>query len=85
MNSIFHHVLDQFVVVFLDDILVYLQNLDDHVRHLQEVSPESLEIIIFMQNCLDVIFVKIDVKFLGHVITPNGVHADPKKVEAVSL
>ena len=40
MNSIFHHVLDQFVVVFLDDILVYSQNLDDHVRHLQENSPD---------------------------------------------
>ena len=84
MNSIFHHVLDQFVVVFLDDILVYSHNLDDHVRHLQE----TLQILRDNQYYAKMSkwhFCKDRVEFLDHVITPDGVHVDPKKVEAVSL
>ena len=36
INSIFHNVLDEFVVVFLDDILVYSKTLQDHAQHLQQ-------------------------------------------------
>ena len=84
MNSIFHHYLDQFVVVFLDDILVYLQNFDDHVRHLQE-TLQILRDNQFYTKQSKCDFRKDRVEFLGHVITLDGVHVDPKKVEAVSL
>ena len=63
MDSIFHHVLDQFVVVFLDDILVYSKNLDDHAKHLSQ----ALQILIdhqFMPNFLNVTFVKKKWNFL---------------------
>ena len=84
MNSIFHHVLDQFVVFFLDNILVYLQNLDNHVRHLQE-TLQILRDNHFYAKMSKCDLCKDRVEFLGHVITPDGVHVDPKKVEAVSL
>ncbi|KAL4362299.1 hypothetical protein GQ457_04G021100 [Hibiscus cannabinus] len=61
MNRVFHEYLDQFVVVFIDDILVYSQTEEDHDRHLR----------------------LMEVVFLGHVVSSEGIRVDPKKVEAV--
>ena len=82
MNRVFKHYLDIFVVVFIDDILIYSKNEEDHRRHL------SLVLQTLRQKKLYGKFSKCefwlqDVVFLGHVVSGEGIRVDPKKVEAV--
>ena len=82
MNRVFKQYLDIFVIVFIDDILVYSRNEEDHVNHLRIV----LQVLRDRQ-----LFAKFDkcefwlrsVAFLGHVISGEGIMVDPKKTKAV--
>jgi hypothetical protein len=55
VNSVFMPEMDKFVVVFIEDILVYSKNEEAHVGHLHVVL-QRLEITVFMLNCPNVIF-----------------------------
>jgi hypothetical protein len=82
MNSVFMQELDQFVVVFIDDILIYSKNLEDHVNHLHVVLQRLRDHHLYAKfsKCefwLDTI------KFLGHTISSNGISVDPSKVQEV--
>ncbi|CAA0832681.1 Uncharacterized mitochondrial protein AtMg00860, partial [Striga hermonthica] len=82
MNRIFHPYLDQFVIVFIDDILIYSKSQKEHEEHLMVVL-ETLR-----QERLYAKFSKCEfclqrISFLGHVITQAGIEVDPSKVSAV--
>ena len=82
MNTIFQPYLDQFVIVFIDDILIYSGSKEDHEEHLRVVLQ------ILRENQLYVKFSKCQfwldsVAFLGHVISAKGVYVDPQKIEAI--
>nr|ABG66286.1 retrotransposon protein, putative, Ty3-gypsy subclass [Oryza sativa Japonica Group] len=82
MNKIFMEYLDQFVVVFINDILIYSKNEEEHAEHLRLIMEKLRDHQLFAK------FSKYEfwldrVAFLGHVISPNGVEVDPSKVEAV--
>nr|ABA94837.1 retrotransposon protein, putative, Ty3-gypsy subclass [Oryza sativa Japonica Group] len=82
MNKIFMEYLDQFVVVFIDDILIYSKNEEEHAEHLRLIMEKLRNHQLFAK------FSKCEfwldrVAFLGHVISSNGVEVDPSKVEAV--
>ena len=82
MQRILKHFLDQFVIIFIDDILVYSKSEEDHVKHLRQVLQTLRE------NKLYAKFSKCEfwldrVVFLGHVISAEGVFVDPTKVEAI--
>nr|CAE04051.2 OSJNBb0062B06.9 [Oryza sativa Japonica Group] len=82
MNKIFMEYLDQFVVVFIDDILIYSKNEEEHAEHLRLIMEKLRDHQLFAK------FSKCEfwldrVAFLGHVISSNGVEVDPSKVEAV--
>jgi len=82
MNKVFMEELDKFVVVFIDDILIYSETAEEHAEHLRIVL-ENLR-----QNQLYAKFSKCEfwlekVAFLGHVLTAEGVVVDPAKIEAV--
>ena len=82
MNKIFQPYLDQFVIVFIDDILIYSGSKEDHEAHLRVVLQ------ILRENQLYAKFSKCQfwldsVAFLGHVISAEGVSVDPQKIEAI--
>jgi hypothetical protein len=82
MNKVFMEYLDRFVVVFIDDILVFSQNEEEHEKHLRLVLQKLREHQLYAK------FSKCDfwlkkVSFLGHIITEGGIAVDPSKVKAV--
>nr|CAD40483.1 OSJNBa0067G20.3 [Oryza sativa Japonica Group]CAE03320.2 OSJNBa0032I19.14 [Oryza sativa Japonica Group] len=83
MNKVFMEYLDKFVVVFIDDILVYSQSEEDHQQHLRLVLGKLREHQLYakLRKCE---FCLSEVKFLGHVISAKGVAVDPKTVTAVT-
>lgn len=82
MNSIFAQYLRRFVVVFLDDVLVYNRNMQEHVQHLIVVLQLSKENQLYAKRSKCVFGVN-QVEYLGHVINANGVSTSPEKITAV--
>lgn len=82
MHDIFWEFLDKFVVIYLDDIIVYSKTEDEHLQHLQQVFEviQRHELYIQPEKCA---FFTERIDFLGHFISAEGIEMDPKKVEAV--
>ena len=82
MHTIFRELLDDFVIIFLDDILVYSRDVEIHVTHVRQI----LEIL--RQNRLyakvsKCAFFQSSVEYLGHIVSVEGLSVDPVKVQAV--
>jgi hypothetical protein len=82
MNQIFHPFLDKFVVVFIDDILIYSKCHEEHEEHLRQVLSVLREKQLYA-NPAKCEFWLEEVNFLGHVISKEGIAVDPAKVRAV--
>ena len=82
MNLVFMPELDMFVVVFIDDILVYSETPEDHEQHLRIVLSRLREHKLYTKfsNCE---FWLRKVQFLGHVLSEEGISVDPSKVQQV--
>jgi hypothetical protein len=83
MNEIFADHLRKFILVFFDDILIYSQNLEDHLQHL------SITLSLLRQNQLAAkrskcVFGVSHAEYLGHVISAEGVSTDPAKISAIA-
>ena len=82
MNRVFRPYVDQFVVVFIDDILVYSKDAQEHEQHLKIVLQTLREKKLYVKlNKCD--FWLKEVSFLGHIVSAEGIRVDPTKVEAV--
>ena len=79
MQRVFHPYLDQFVVIFLDDILIYSKSEEDHVRHLRLVlqTLRDQKLYAKFSKCE---FWLSSVTYLGHIISKEGIRVDPAKV-----
>ena len=82
MNSMFMPELDKFVVVFIDDILVYSKNKEEHAQHLRVVLDRLREHQLYAKFSKCDFWLK-EVPFLGHVLSSEGVAVDPGKVKDV--
>ena len=82
MNEIFHDCLSDFVVVYLDDILVFSKTKDDHEKHVRIVLERlrSRGLKVKKSKCA---FFQRKLKFLGHVISEEGIAVDVEKVKAI--
>ena len=79
MNSVFMPELDKFVVVFIDDILVYSENEKDHAEHLRVILARLREHKLYAKFSKCEFWLK-KVPFLGHVLSEEGISVDPMKV-----
>jgi hypothetical protein len=82
MNSVFMDYLDQFVVVFIDDILVYSQNEQEHEEKLSKEFQRLRDCQLYAKLSKYEFWIS-EVLFLGHIINRDGLAMDPKKVAAV--
>ncbi|KAK3529708.1 hypothetical protein QTP70_034700 [Hemibagrus guttatus] len=82
MHEVLRDFLHKFVVVYIDDILIYSRSMADHQRHVAEVLHRLRDYNLFLkaEKCL---FHQPTVQFLGYVIDHSGVRMDEKKVTAV--
>jgi hypothetical protein len=74
--------LDKFVVVFIDDILIYSKNEKEHVEHLQIVLQHLRDHKLYAKFSKREFWLD-SVKFLGHTISKDGISVDPSKVQEV--
>ena len=82
MNRVFGPYLDKFVIVFIDDILVYSSSKEEHAEHLRKILQTLREHQLYAK------FIKCQfwldrVAFLGHVVSAEGISVDPQKIEAI--
>ena len=82
INSVFNRYLDKFVLVFLDDILIYSKNEEEHEEHLR------LTLQLLRDHKMYAKLSKCDfyidrIHYLGHIISDEGISIDPEKIEAI--
>jgi hypothetical protein len=82
MNGVFREYLDKFVIVFLDDILVYSKSEEEHEHHLRMVLQVLREHQLYakLSKCS---FYQNIIHYLGHIISEEGIAVDPENIEAI--
>eukprot|EP00253_Pinus_taeda_P033189 PITA_33189 len=82
MNRVFHRFLDKFVLIFIDDILIYSRSRKEHEEHLRLVLQTLREYQLYAKfSKCD--FFKEEIQYLGHVITKEGIAVDPEKIRTI--
>jgi hypothetical protein len=76
MNGIFKTNLDKFVIVFLDDILIYFKSEEDHEHHLRLVLKVLRENQLY-SRLSKFSFYQKKIHYLGHIISEKGIAVDP--------
>jgi hypothetical protein len=82
MNKVFMEYLDRFVVVFIDDILIYSQSDSDHEEHLRLVLQKLWDNQLYAKFSKCEFWIG-EVPFLGHIISNGGISVDPAKVKEI--
>ena len=82
MNSVFHEYLDKFVVIYIDDILVYSKTEDEHAEHLRLILTKLREHRLYAKFSKCEFWLK-ELIFLGHVVSAQGVAVVPDKIQSI--
>ena len=82
MNRVCRPFLDKFVIVFIDDILIYSRNKEEHSQHLRQVLKTLRTERLYAKFSKCEFWIR-KVDFLGHVVSKEGIHVDPSKIKAI--
>ncbi|KAG8503261.1 hypothetical protein CXB51_001217 [Gossypium anomalum] len=82
MNRIFRPYLDKFVVVFIDDILIYSRDESEHAEHLRTILQILREKKLFAKFSKSEFWLR-EVRLLGHIVSGDGIRVDPSKISAI--
>ncbi|KAD3640483.1 hypothetical protein E3N88_29706 [Mikania micrantha] len=82
MNRVCRPYLDKFVIVFIDDILIYSRNQQEHAQHLKLILELLAREKLYAKFSKCEFWLR-EVQFLGHVVNQNGIQVDPSKIQAV--
>ncbi len=82
MNSIFHEKLDQFVIIYIDDILVYCKFTEEYMTHLEFVLYKLNKNKLYANRAKSE-FTSSEMDFLGHVLFRKGVRPNPRKIKSI--
>ena len=82
MNRVCRSYLDQFVIVFIDDILIYSRSKKEHGDHLRQVLGTLRREKLYAKFSKCEFWIR-RVEFLGHVVSEEGIHVDPSKIKAI--
>jgi hypothetical protein len=82
MNSVFMPELDKFVMVFIDDILIYSKSEEEHAQHLRVIRQRLRDHQLYAKFSKCAFWLK-KVPFLTHIISEEGIAVDPSKVQQV--
>lgn len=82
INDVLRDMLDIYATAYLDDILIYSETLDDHIKHVRTVLENLVDNGLYcnLDKCL---FHAKEVDFLGHKVTSNGIRTDPEKIKSI--
>lgn len=82
MNQVFQDFLRKFVLIFFDDILIYNSTVESHLEHMKLVFGilQKNQLLAKRSKCS---FRQSSIRFLGHIISHEGVNPDPNKIKAV--
>ena len=82
MNDVFHTHLDSFVIIYLDDILIYSRTIEDHLLHLRKIQEVLRQHKLYakMSKCA---FCLPAVEYLGHLLSDVGISVEQTKVDAI--
>lgn len=83
MNDVLREYLDKFVVVYLDDIMIYSKNKQEHAEHLRLVLNALRKHQLYAKRSKCEFFCD-ELEFLGHIVSKDGVKTDSNKTEAIS-
>ena len=80
MNKVLDGYINKFVVVYIDDIMIYSKTFEEHIEHLEKVFQRLVEanLMVKFKKCK---FCLQNIEFLGHIVGRDGLQVDPKKVE----
>jgi transposase InsO family protein len=83
INHVLGKYLDDFAIAYIDDILIFSETLEEHEKHVHLILQklEEAKLLVNPEKC---VFHSQKVDFLGYVITPEEIHMDPKKVDAIN-
>ncbi|KAJ0556778.1 putative nucleotidyltransferase, Ribonuclease H [Helianthus annuus] len=82
MNRVCKPYLDKFVIVFIDDILIYSRSKEEHEQHLRLILELLKNEKLYAKFSKCEFWIR-EVQFLGHVVNEKGIHVDPSKIEAI--
>ena len=82
INQVFKQFLDLFVIVFIDDILIYSKSEEDHANHLRIILQTLKDHQLYAKFSKCEFWLNV-VTFLGHIISSEGIMVDPQKVVVV--
>ena len=82
MNDVFHPFIDNFVIVYLDDILIFNSSLEEHVRHVKEVFDvlQREKLYLKLSKCK---FWKPSLIYLGYIVGGRQIKIDPTKIDVI--